>query len=110
MKELPQPFWRQIHELRPHPPSDVEGRRAERLLHRYKLPNQGYKINVKAIPIFHSLFFPTYETIKQKCREWDLSREASYFVSSIAAGSFCNFITNPIWVVRTRIMVQYLHP
>lgn len=73
-------------------------------------PNQGYKINVKAIPIFHSLFFPTYETIKQKCREWDLSREASYFVSSIAAGSFCNFITNPIWVVRTRIMVQYLHP
>lgn len=28
--------------------------------------------------------------------------------SSILAGSFCNIITNPIWVVRTRVMGQAL--
>jgi hypothetical protein len=27
----------------------------------------------------------------------------------MAAGGFCNIITNPIWVVRTRLMAQYLH-
>ena len=38
-----------------------------------------------------------------------MSKWVEYFVSSITAGAACNILTNPIWVVRTRIMVQYLH-
>jgi len=30
--------------------------------------------------------------------------------ATFAAGSISNVLTNPIWVVRTRLMVQYLHP
>jgi hypothetical protein len=33
-----------------------------------------------------------------------------YFLSTAMAGSICNIVTNPIWVIRTRVMVQYLHP
>lgn len=84
--------------------------RDERVLHRYLANNRGYKVNVKAIPIFHSLFFPIYETIKHKCENRNMSKWLEYFISSITAGAVCNICTNPIWVVRTRIMVQYLHP
>lgn len=31
-------------------------------------------------------------------------------MSTAMAGSICNIVTNPIWVIRTRVMVQYLHP
>ena len=62
-----------------------------------------------AIPIFHSLFFPLYESIKTKIIEKGHSHETAYLVGTMTAGSICNIITNPIWVVRTRLMAQYLH-
>jgi solute carrier family 25 (mitochondrial folate transporter), member 32 len=46
-------------------------------------------------------------------KEVALDRDFSLFQASIAAttvaGTICNIITNPIWVVRTRLMTQYLH-
>lgn len=70
----------------------------------------GYKVNVKAIPIFHSIFFPLYEGMKDYCRKRNLSKWQEYLFSSVVAGSFCNIVTNPIWVIRTRVMAQALHP
>lgn len=62
-----------------------------------------------AVPVFHSIFFPLYEWVK----EWALDRQYSLFqsclISTFAAGTVCNTLTNPIWVVRTRLMAQYLH-
>ena len=69
----------------------------------------GFKVNVKAIPIFHSLFFPIYETAKEQCIKRGYPRWKEYIVSTIIAGGLVNFFTNPIWIVRTRIMVQALH-
>jgi len=69
----------------------------------------GYRTNVIAIPIFHSLFFPIFEAIKRWGHNRGDSDVGARFKATVAAGVICNTITNPIWVVRTRLMVQYLH-
>jgi hypothetical protein len=70
----------------------------------------GYRTNVIAIPTFHALFFPIYEYSKKAFENKGYNRYMEYFLSTAMAGSICNIVTNPIWVIRTRVMVQYLHP
>ena len=70
----------------------------------------GYRTNVVAIPIFQSLFFPIFEAIKRWGHKRGQSDSEARFWATIGAGVGCNILTNPIWVVRTRLMVQYLHP
>ena len=84
--------------------------RIKRLLCWYNIINLGYRTNVVAIPLFHSIFFPIYEYTKKKTGEWGYSSSNSCLAATTTAGSICNIITNPIWVIRTRLMVQYLHP
>ena len=31
-------------------------------------------------------------------------------VASVYAGVICNTVTNPLWVIRTRIQSQHIHP
>jgi solute carrier family 25 (mitochondrial folate transporter), member 32 len=69
----------------------------------------GYRTNIVAVPIFHSLFFPIYEYVKHKAFERGCSPFYTYMLSPAVAGIICNVITNPIWVIRTRLMAQYLH-
>lgn len=69
----------------------------------------GYRTNVVAVPIFHSLFFTLYETIKAKALDNKYSLSSASMISTSISGIICNFITNPIWVVRTRLMAQFLH-
>lgn len=108
--ELAQPQRQQVHGIRPFHADDLERGGHPRLLHGYTCGHVGYKVNVKAIPIFHSLFFPIYEGMKEWCRSKNFPKWKEYLASTIVAGGFCNIVTNPIWVVRTRIMVQFLHP
>ena len=56
------------------------------------------------------MFFPIYESLKDYSRKKNFTRNQSYLFSTVIAGGLCNFLTNPIWIVRTRIMVQALHP
>ena len=69
----------------------------------------GYRTNVVAIPIFHSLFFPIFEAIKRWGHRRGQSDTQARLCATVGAGVSCNILTNPIWVVRTRLMVQYLH-
>lgn len=71
---------------------------------------KGYRTNVIAIPLFNSLFFPIYEAAKTFYAQKGYSKYSEYLLSTVTAGTICNIITNPIWVIRTRIMVQFLHP
>lgn len=48
--------------------------------------------------------------MKEYCRKHNYSKWQEYLFSSVVAGSFCNVVTNPIWVIRTRVMAQALHP
>jgi hypothetical protein len=48
--------------------------------------------------------------MKDFCRKRNFTKSEEYLTSAIIAGSFCNIVTNPIWVIRTRIMAQGLRP
>ena len=74
-----------------------------------KTVNLGYRTNIIAIPTFHALFFPIYEYSKKFFANKGYNKYLEYFLSTALAGSICNIVTNPIWVIRTRVMVQYLH-
>jgi solute carrier family 25 folate transporter 32 len=84
--------------------------RLSRLLQRYASVDPGYRTNVIAIPLFHSLFFPIYEHTKKQMAASGHRKETACLAATITAGGICNFVTNPIWIVRTRLMAQYLHP
>lgn len=66
----------------------------------------GYSISLFCTPLFHSLYFPLYEQCKLHFKErngWDENSLRLYAVSAGISGLFCNIVTNPLWVVRTRM-------
>ena len=66
--------------------------------------------NKLTVIIFQSLFFPIFEAIKRWGHKRWQSDTQVILCATVGAGVSCNILTNPIWVVRTRLMVQYLHP
>jgi solute carrier family 25 folate transporter 32 len=67
---------------------------------------RGYTISAFCTPFFHTIYFPLYETIKDNCKKkfgWHENDIKLYSVSASLAGVTCNVITNPFWVVRTRM-------
>ena len=69
----------------------------------------GYSISVFCIPLFHTLYFPLYEqakiSFKQKYK-WHDDSFSLYAASAGVSGLFCNVVTNPFWVVRTRMQAE----
>lgn len=66
----------------------------------------GYSVSVFCIPLFHTLYFPLYEKCKLHFKEkngWHENSFSLYAVSAGISGLFCNIVTNPFWVVRTRM-------
>lgn len=67
---------------------------------------RGYSVSVFCIPLFHTLYFPIYEHQKlyfAKKYGWNENSFRLYSLSAGSAGLFCNIVTNPFWVVRTRM-------
>jgi len=72
----------------------------------------GYGAAAVTIPIFHSLYFAIFYRTKDY-----LNNERIYnnrpvvrdMLASLYTGVVCNTLTNPLWVVRTRIQSQFLH-
>ena len=81
-------------------------------LYRGNLPNLlllGYSVSVFCIPLFHTIYFPLYERVKQhfkKTKGWQEDTFKLYAVSAGLSGFFCNVVTNPFWVVRTRMQAE----
>ena len=70
---------------------------------------RGYTISAFCTPFFHTLYFPLYEAIKDFCKMkygWHDNDFKLYSVSASIAGITCNIITNPFWVVRTRMQAE----
>ena len=60
-------------------------------------------------PIFHSIYFPLYESFRWRISKYlnvDKSNLKVVALSSGSAGIICNVITNPFWLVRTRMQAE----
>ena len=70
---------------------------------------RGYTVSVFVIPVFNTLYFPSYEYVKTKLREnygFNKNDTSLYSLSAGIAGTCCSVITNPLWLVRTRMQVE----
>ena len=59
--------------------------------------------------MFHAMYFPVYENFKDFYRRSLKLEEGSfslYAVSAASAGVISNCITNPFWMVRTRMQTE----
>lgn len=70
---------------------------------------RGYTISAFCTPFFHTLYFPLYEGTKgyfKRTLGWHENDFKLYSLSASLAGICCNVITNPFWVVRTRMQAE----
>lgn len=61
----------------------------------------GYKVTVFATPLFHSLFFSTYNLVKPFVKKWFPERNNFLYTEvtcSLIAGFVSDLLTNPLWV------------
>ena len=70
---------------------------------------RGYSISVFCIPVFNTIFFPCYEMTKAQLRNnYDFKSDDMrlHSISAGIAGALCNVLTNPLWLVRTRMQSE----
>lgn len=70
---------------------------------------RGYKATLMTTPLFHSIYFPCYEKLRLEIsNRYGLEKSNAKVVgaSSAMAGVLCNVITNPLWLVRTRMQAE----
>ena len=63
------------------------------------------------VPLFWSIYWCTYDQLKLKMMTLfpSTSHHLIHLCSAITAGALGDIVTNPFWVVRTRIQTLYLH-
>lgn len=70
---------------------------------------RGWSISAFCTPLFHTIYFPLYEGCKvyfKKSLGWHDNDFKLYSLSASISGITCNIITNPFWVVRTRMQAE----
>jgi solute carrier family 25 folate transporter 32 len=70
---------------------------------------RGYKATLTTTPLFHSIYFPCYEKLKIEIAQNSNKSKTDFSVvcaSSAMTGILCNIITNPLWLVRTRMQAE----
>lgn len=76
---------------------------------------RGYSASAVAVPVFWSSYFFLYEGAKARLAPSDgrelagWRRVASHSASALLAAIVCDTLTNPLWVVRTRLQTMHLH-
>lgn len=57
------------------------------------------------------MYFPIYEIVKKRLKNdlgWQEQQVRLYSLSAGISGAACNILTNPLWVVRTRMQSEIL--
>jgi solute carrier family 25 (mitochondrial folate transporter), member 32 len=63
------------------------------------------------VPLFWGIYWTGYENMKLYFQqETNLILPVQHILSATMAGALADVISNPFWVVRTRIQTQILHP
>jgi solute carrier family 25 (mitochondrial folate transporter), member 32 len=63
------------------------------------------------VPLFWGIYWTGYENLKKYFhQETNLILPVQHILSATMAGALADVISNPFWVVRTRIQTQILHP
>lgn len=62
------------------------------------------------VPLFWGIYWASYEEMKYILKDSTLSPTFQTIISATIAGGFADTITNPFWVVRTRIQTLIFHP
>ncbi|CAD8067703.1 unnamed protein product [Paramecium sonneborni] len=71
---------------------------------------KGYRATAIANPLFHSLFFPIYKWNKEILEiKYQISGFYNHAIATVLTGFLCDLITNPLWLIRTRMQTEYLH-
>ncbi len=83
---------------------------------------RGYSVACLAVPLFWSTYFPLYQGGKDSLkRRFEADKPPqnraltgtevfiSQAVAAIGAAMVCDVLTNPFWLVRTRLQTQHLH-
>ncbi|CAM9327682.1 unnamed protein product, partial [Heterosigma akashiwo] len=64
------------------------------------------------VPLFWGIYFPCYEKVKRRLVKMGIGDKNSasvHLVAAVSAGFAADVVTNPMWVVRTRLQTQFLH-
>lgn len=70
----------------------------------------GLNIAIINIPLFLGIYWYSYENMKQiLSSKYDLPLPALHVVSAMSSACVADCISNPLWVVRTRLQTEYLH-
>lgn len=81
---------------------------------------RGYSVACVAVPLFWAVYFGTFSTGKTLLRRYfergEAGRELSWWeqfattaLAAMGSAALCDLVTNPFWVVRTRMQTQRLH-
>jgi len=71
----------------------------------------GFVPAVVSVGVFWSCYFPCYDFSKQRIATYTNQPESAplvHIAAAAAAGLFTDVVTNPLWVVRTRLATQAL--
>jgi len=80
---------------------------------------RGLQPTLATVPTFWGTYFPIYEGVKDVLREIPIISSSGggegrdspliHVLSAVSAGAVSDCITNPLWVVRTRMQTETLH-
>lgn len=73
---------------------------------------KGVRVTLIANPLYNSLWFASYAQLKDFSKHHLQISDEKYLIPIIAStlsGYFCEFVTTPFWMLRTRIQSHFLH-
>ena len=73
---------------------------------------KGIPVTMFASPLYHSLWFAIYGQLKHFFKGKLLGDHDRYLVPMLASTTsafFCEIVTTPFWMIRTRIQSHFLH-